>query len=90
MSLQIFDVMSGKLVQSLAGHAEEVLCIKLLRFEGKQYLVSASQDGTIIKWCLSDDFRYLLQHHYTALTCSQDTGGEDLDRGPRHSNCYLH
>lgn len=34
----------------LEGHAEEILSVQGVWFEGKFYLVSSSQDGYLIKW----------------------------------------
>lgn len=48
--LKIFDVVSGKVVSRLEGHAEEVLCIKNICYKGENYYVTTSQDGYIIKW----------------------------------------
>lgn len=53
--LKIFDVVSGKVVSRLEGHAEEVLCIKNICYKGENYYVTTSQDGYIIKWKMKGD-----------------------------------
>jgi hypothetical protein len=35
------------------------LDIKIVEVGGENYIVSAGQDGTIIKWHMNEDFRYL-------------------------------
>jgi WD40 repeat protein len=56
--IKLFDVSSGEVVLRLdQGHTEEVLVLKMARFQGKNYLLSGSQDGYIWRWQLSDDFR---------------------------------
>jgi len=44
-------------VSQLAGHNEEILSIKALEFKGQQYLLSTSQDGYLIKWHMSEDWK---------------------------------
>jgi len=75
---QVFDVLSGKVLEKFEGHTEEILCVKTVRgslssltfshalrtcwlkveFKGKNYLLSASQDGYIIKWHLDETWTY--------------------------------
>jgi len=42
----------------LSGHTEEVMYILPLTFKDCNYLLTASQDGSIIKWKMSDDWSY--------------------------------
>ncbi|CAO3590055.1 unnamed protein product [Absidia cylindrospora] len=58
--IKIFDVVDGKVANQLDGHSEEVLCIKTLQFESKNYYVSTSQDGYIIKWQMDSDWKTLI------------------------------
>ncbi|KAG9303200.1 hypothetical protein G9A89_000735 [Geosiphon pyriformis] len=58
--LKIFDVISGKVIARLEGHAEEVLCIKSILYKGTPYYVTTSQDGYIIKWQMKDDWSTLV------------------------------
>jgi hypothetical protein len=55
--LKIFSVLSGKVIATLEGHAEEVLCMKKITFKGENYLVTSSEDGRIIKWRMNRDWR---------------------------------
>jgi WD40 repeat protein len=50
---------TGNLVLKLEGHEEEVLDFKLLNFEGDTYILSAGQDGKIIKWRVAKNFRFV-------------------------------
>jgi WD40 repeat protein len=63
--LKIFDVVSGKVVSRLEGHAEEVLCIKSVVFKNENYYVTTSQDGYIIKWKMKNGWTEL--DHYTKM-----------------------
>ncbi|ORE10696.1 WD40 repeat-like protein [Rhizopus microsporus var. microsporus] len=54
--IKIFNVIDSKVVTKLEGHTEEILCIKALEFDGKNYLLSTSQDGSIIKWHMDKDW----------------------------------
>ncbi|KAJ3175703.1 hypothetical protein HDU87_005846 [Geranomyces variabilis] len=55
--LKVFDIMSGNVVERLEGHEEEILCVKLVSFCNKNYFVTTSQDGYIIKWQIGPDWR---------------------------------
>lgn len=66
--IKVFDVLSSKVVLRLEGHMEEILQIKLVSFQEKQYAVSCGQDGLVIRWQLSNDFRYGVQ---AARVCVQ-------------------
>ncbi|KAJ3152965.1 hypothetical protein HDU86_005420 [Geranomyces michiganensis] len=55
--LKVFDIMSGKVVERLEGHEEEILCVKLVSFRDINYFVTTSQDGYIIKWQTGADWR---------------------------------
>ncbi|OLY82140.1 putative serine/threonine-protein kinase PkwA [Smittium mucronatum] len=54
--VKIFDVVTGECKNNLAGHTEEVICIKRAIYKNNNYLVTTSQDGHIRKWSLSDDW----------------------------------
>lgn len=54
---QIFDLVEGKVVTQLAGHNEEILSIKAVQFKGENYFLSTSQDGYLIKWKMSADWK---------------------------------
>ncbi|CDS14390.1 hypothetical protein LRAMOSA06559 [Lichtheimia ramosa] len=54
--IKIFSVETGNRVGQLDGHSEEVLCIKAITFKGKNYYLSTSQDGYIIKWQMDQDW----------------------------------
>jgi WD40 repeat protein len=58
--IKIFDITDSKVVATLHGHTEEILCIKALQFNGGNYLISTSQDGHIMKWHMADDWKSLL------------------------------
>ncbi|KAI8137988.1 WD40-repeat-containing domain protein [Fennellomyces sp. T-0311] len=57
--VKIFNIESGQRVSQLEGHAEEILCIKALKFKGKNYYITTSQDGYIIKWHMDEDWTTL-------------------------------
>ncbi|KAI9228019.1 MAG: WD40-repeat-containing domain protein [Piptocephalis tieghemiana] len=59
--LKIFDVLSGELITQLHGHKEEILCIKSLWYRGTPYWITTSQDGSIIKWRMEDDWITLVE-----------------------------
>ncbi|CAJ0901244.1 3632_t:CDS:10 [Entrophospora sp. SA101] len=69
--LKIFDVITGKCIGKLEGHAEEILCIKTLMFNGEPYYITSSQDGYIIKWKMEDDWITLIdkKHMADGITC---------------------
>ncbi|KAL6073692.1 SH3 and multiple ankyrin repeat domains protein 1 isoform X1, variant 2 [Balamuthia mandrillaris] len=48
--IKLFDVVSGKVIAKFENHTEEILCLKMVLFKEENYLLSASQDGYIIKW----------------------------------------
>lgn len=56
---QIFNIASGERVNTLEGHREEVLFIKLVAYKGANVLLTGSQDGTVVKWVMSDDWMYV-------------------------------
>ena len=37
-------------VKVFNGHKEEILCLKLLKYKNKNFMLSSSQDGYLIKW----------------------------------------
>jgi WD40 repeat protein len=57
--IKIYDSVKGEVLCKLEGHVEEVLCVKTITFEGENYLLSAGQDGKMIKWRMNRDFRYV-------------------------------
>ncbi|KAI8885383.1 WD40 repeat-like protein [Backusella circina FSU 941] len=59
--IKIFDIADCKVVATLYGHTEEILCIKALQFNGENYLISTSQDGHIMKWHMGEDWITLLE-----------------------------
>ncbi|ORX62961.1 WD40 repeat-like protein [Hesseltinella vesiculosa] len=58
--IKTYDLVTQKVVSVLNGHAEEILCIKSVKFDGKNYYISTSQDGYIIKWSMEDDWTTLI------------------------------
>lgn len=56
-NIKIFDLFTGAVVAQLRGHKEEILSIKSLVFKGQFYLLTTSQDGHLIKWHMSDDWK---------------------------------
>ncbi|CAG8545866.1 6096_t:CDS:2, partial [Ambispora leptoticha] len=58
--LKIFDVISGKVISRLDGHAEEILCVKSIMYKGTPYYITTSQDGYIIKWQMESDWTTLV------------------------------
>lgn len=62
---------TGNLVGKLEGHAEEILCIKAVKFNEENYYISTSEDGHIIKWRMADDWVTLIdsQKMNDDLTC---------------------
>ncbi|KAI9599559.1 WD40-repeat-containing domain protein [Syncephalis fuscata] len=60
--IKIFDIVSGQVVVKLEGHEEEVICVKLIEFQGDNYIISTSQDGYIIKWKMEKDWCTVIEH----------------------------
>ncbi|KAI8362685.1 WD40-repeat-containing domain protein [Choanephora cucurbitarum] len=58
--IKIFDLVTCERVTQLEGHTEEILCIKAVQFRGQNFLVSTSQDGYIMKWCMDKSWTKLL------------------------------
>ncbi|KAI7887958.1 WD40-repeat-containing domain protein [Mucor mucedo] len=58
--IKIFDMVASKVLARLVGHAEEVLTIKAIQFKENNYLISTSQDGSILKWHMADDWSTLI------------------------------
>jgi WD40 repeat protein len=58
--IKIFNIVENKVVARLKGHSEEVLMIKAVQFKGENYLISTSQDGSIMGWHMSQDWTELL------------------------------
>lgn len=59
--IKIFDVCENKLVARLKGHKEEILSIKKVVFMGQNYFISTSQDGSIYKWHMAEDWKTLIE-----------------------------
>ncbi|KAI8075901.1 WD40-repeat-containing domain protein [Gilbertella persicaria] len=57
--IKIFDLVTCERVAQLEGHSEEILCIKAIQFKGKNYFISTSQDGYIIKWEMDETWTKL-------------------------------
>ena len=53
---KVFDTATGNMVLKLEGHEEEVLDFTLVQFEDDLYVLSAGQDGKIIKWKVAKNF----------------------------------
>ncbi|EPB83107.1 hypothetical protein HMPREF1544_10145 [Mucor circinelloides 1006PhL] len=58
--IKIFNVCENKLVARLEGHEEEILSIKKVVFMEQNYLISTSQDGSIRKWHMTEDWQTLI------------------------------
>lgn len=69
--IKIFNLDESKVIARLAGHTEEILTIKAIQFKGENYYISTSQDGSIIKWHVAEDWSTLLdkQKMDDNLTC---------------------
>ncbi|KAI7864499.1 WD40-repeat-containing domain protein [Spinellus fusiger] len=69
--IKIFDIETTKVLATLHGHAEEILCIKALQFKSENYYISTSQDGYIIKWHMGSDWITLLDSNRMedGMTC---------------------
>jgi len=61
-AIKIFDILSGKLVTRLEGHTQDVLFMKIVIFDGQNYLISSGHDGAIIKWKMNHNFSACLGH----------------------------
>ncbi|KAI9323473.1 WD40-repeat-containing domain protein [Dichotomocladium elegans] len=59
--IKIFHIEQNKVLSTLHGHEEEILCIKTLMFNGENYYISTSQDGYIIKWHMDSDWTTLIE-----------------------------
>ncbi|KAI7853079.1 WD40-repeat-containing domain protein [Circinella umbellata] len=64
--IKIFSITESKVLSTLEGHAEEILCIKTVKFDNGNYYISTSQDGYIRKWHVEDDWTTLIES--TAMT----------------------
>ena len=59
--VKIYDIISAKVILNLSTNfTEDVLCIRSVVFDNVNYLIVCSQDGSIVKYKLSDDFRYYI------------------------------
>ncbi|CAO3655888.1 unnamed protein product [Mucor fragilis] len=63
-AIKIFNVCENRVVARLKGHEEEILSIKKVVFMGQNYLISTSQDGSIRKWHMAEDWQ-------TLITCTK-------------------
>jgi len=59
--IKIFDVVNGTIVGKLEGHESEVLDIKLLKYNGDNYLLSCGSDGKIIKWKMNAECNKMVE-----------------------------
>ncbi|KAJ3085306.1 hypothetical protein HK102_000125, partial [Quaeritorhiza haematococci] len=62
--VKVFDITSGEVIEKWEGHREEILQIEAVTFKGKNYYVTTSQDGYIIKWNVGEDWRTLVEHWF--------------------------
>ncbi|KAG2223512.1 hypothetical protein INT45_000832 [Circinella minor] len=69
--IKIFSITESKVLSKLEGHAEEILCIKTVKFDNGNYYISTSQDGYIRKWHVEDDWTTLIESTAMAdgVTC---------------------
>lgn len=69
--LKVFDVVKGKVIATLNGHEEEILCVKSLQFKNENYYITSSQDGYIIKWKVKEDWTTLVEkvRFHDDITC---------------------
>ncbi|KAJ3218650.1 hypothetical protein HDU67_004703 [Dinochytrium kinnereticum] len=58
--IKVFSLETGKIIATLPGHEEEILCLKCVMMNGEQYLVSTSQDGYIVRWKMDSTYTKLL------------------------------
>eukprot|EP01114_Cavostelium_apophysatum_P011889 TRINITY_DN2644_c0_g1_i2.p1 TRINITY_DN2644_c0_g1~~TRINITY_DN2644_c0_g1_i2.p1 ORF type:complete len:1202 (+),score=337.29 TRINITY_DN2644_c0_g1_i2:134-3739(+) len=58
--IKVFNIESGKVVLRLEGHKDDIVSIKRVTFDGKQYILSASKNAQLIKWRVADDYSELL------------------------------
>jgi WD40 repeat protein len=66
--VKIFNL-QGEVVHRLEGHEEEILYLKIVRYENENFLLSCSQDGYIMSWNFSNDWREMRR-------CNRLTDGE--------------
>ncbi|KAI8070854.1 WD40-repeat-containing domain protein [Gongronella butleri] len=69
--IKVFNLETKKVESQLHGHAEEILCLKWLTFDDKNYYISTSQDGYIIKWHMEADWKTLIEYEEMGdgITC---------------------
>ncbi|KAI9296069.1 WD40 repeat-like protein [Neoconidiobolus thromboides FSU 785] len=58
--IKVFDLLTGKVINLLKAHTEEILSIKQVYFKSQNYYLSTSQDGYIYKWLLSKDHKEII------------------------------
>eukprot|EP00127_Corallochytrium_limacisporum_P001264 Clim_evm34s47 gene=Clim_evmTU34s47 len=51
--LKVFDVETGKVIDTLGGPTEEVLCVRLMKHGKQNIVLSCGQDGYVRKWPMS-------------------------------------
>jgi hypothetical protein len=54
--LKTFNVVTGAVEFYFDGHTEEILFLQTVNFQNQIFLLSSSQDGTIIKWETNKNF----------------------------------
>ena len=82
--IKIYDILTGKVLLQLEGHQEEILCMKLVTFANKEYLLTGGQDGRIIRWEINEDFTSyekvfiddMTTHYVCALTMLPNCGNK--------------
>lgn len=58
--IKVFDILTGECVEELKGHEEEIMFVNCVTFKGDNYVLSGSQDGTIIKWRMNSEWNTCL------------------------------
>lgn len=60
--VKIFDLITSQLLAKLSGHEEEIIALKLVRFNQQNYILTGSNDGRLIKWKMSADWSQCESH----------------------------
>lgn len=72
-SLKIWDLATGQIVQTLEGHNEYVMCIKVLKQEN--LLFSGAHDATVKVWDLaSGKCLHTFSAHQSGVSCIKCVG----------------
>jgi len=86
-SIKLFSISDGKLVLKLEENVDETLCIKRITFDNRQFILSSSKDGKIVKWELTDDLRKVVRKCVIADFGTHIVG--DLDFLPNSGNKFF-